>query len=88
MGKQHLFSLQTHWKEKQCTKVLLETGNMVGFIGVNGKSVSIHVVEAVIKTLGAIGNKSAFDSLLGVTYLNYPESVLSAAREALAGLKW
>ena len=53
-----------------------------------GKSVSIPVVEAVIKTLGAIGNKSAFDSLLGVTYLNYPESVLSAAREALAGLKW
>lgn len=52
------------------------------------KSVSISVVEAVIKTLGAIGNKSAFDSLLGVTYLNYPESVLSAAREALAGLKW
>lgn len=52
------------------------------------KSVSIPVVEAVIKTLGAIGNKSAFDSLLGVTYLNYPESVLSAAREALAGLKW
>jgi len=53
-----------------------------------GKSVSIPVVEAVIKTLGAIGNKSSFDSLLGVTYLNYPESVLSAAREALAGLKW
>lgn len=53
-----------------------------------GKTVSIPVVEAVIKTLGAIGNKSAFDSLLGVTYLNYPESVLSAAREALAGLKW
>lgn len=41
-GKQHLFSLQTQWKGKQCTKVLLETGNMVGFIGVNGKSVSIH----------------------------------------------
>ena len=52
------------------------------------KSVSIPVVEAVIKTLGAIGNKSAFDSLRGVTYLNYPEAVLSAAREALAGLKW
>ena len=52
------------------------------------KSVSIPVVTAVIKTLGAIGNKSAFDSLLEVTYLNYPESVLSAAREALAGLKW
>lgn len=42
LGKQYLFSLQTQWKEKQCTKVLLETGNMVGFIGVNGKSISIH----------------------------------------------
>ena len=52
------------------------------------KSVSILVVEAVIKILGAIGNKSEFDPLLGVPYLNYPESVLSAAREALAGLKW
>lgn len=41
-GKQHLLSLQIHWKEKQCTKAILETGNMVGFIGVNGKSVSIH----------------------------------------------
>lgn len=53
-----------------------------------GMDVSIPVTEAVIKTLGAIGNKSAFDSLLAVTYLDYPESVLSAAREALAGLKW
>lgn len=41
-GKQHLFSLQTHWKKEQCTKAILETGNMAGFIGVNGKSVSIH----------------------------------------------
>lgn len=41
-GKQHLFSLQIQCKEQQCTKVLLETGNMVGFIGVNGISVSIN----------------------------------------------
>lgn len=41
-GKQHLFSLQTLWKEKQCTKVILETGNMIGFISVNGQSYSIH----------------------------------------------
>lgn len=41
-GKQQLFSLQLQWKEKQCTQVLLETGNMVGFIGMNGKSISIH----------------------------------------------
>lgn len=41
-GKQHLFSLQSQWKGQQCTKLQLETGNMVGFIGMNGKSVSIH----------------------------------------------
>ncbi len=50
--------------------------------------VSYEVVTAVIKTLGAIGDKSAFDSLLAVTYLDYPDYVLSATREALAGLKW
>lgn len=51
-------------------------------------SVSTEVVLSVIKTLGAIGDKSAFDSLLAVTYLNYDESVLTAAREALSGLRW
>lgn len=50
--------------------------------------VSDDIVMAVINTLGAIGDKSAFDSLLAVTYLNYSESVLSAAREALSGLRW
>ncbi len=50
--------------------------------------VAQNVVLAVINSLGAIGDKSAFDSLLSVTYLNYPEPVLSAARQALAGLRW
>ena len=54
----------------------------------NGNKVSQKIVLAVIKTLGAIGDKSAFDSLLAVTYLNYDESVLAAAREALSGLRW
>ncbi len=51
-------------------------------------AVSNAVVLSVIKTLGAIGDKSAFDSLLSVTYLRYSESILSAAREALSGLRW
>ena len=51
-------------------------------------SVAQNVVLAVINSLGAIGDKSAFDALLSVTYLNYPEPVLSAARQALAGLRW
>lgn len=42
MGSQCLFTLQTNWKENKCTKAILETGNMVGFIGMNGQSVSIH----------------------------------------------
>lgn len=42
MGSQYLFSLQTNLKENECTKAILETGNMVGFIGINGQSVSIH----------------------------------------------
>ena len=53
-----------------------------------GRSTPTELVRSIIKTLGAIGNNSAFDSLLAVTYLSYPESVLSAAREALAELKW
>lgn len=42
MGSQYLFSLQTNWKENKCIKAILETGNMVGFIGMKGQSVSIH----------------------------------------------
>ena len=53
-----------------------------------GKQVSTEVVLAVINTLGAIGDKASFDSLLAVTYLNYDESVLTAAREALSELRW
>jgi hypothetical protein len=47
-----------------------------------------NVVLAVIKSLGALGDKSAFDNLLYVTYLNYPEAVKNAARDSLAKLKW
>lgn len=54
----------------------------------NEMNVSSAIVLSVIKTLGAIGDKSAFDSLLAVTYLDYDESILSAARKALSGLRW
>ena len=53
-----------------------------------GSPVASEIALAVINTLGAIGDKAAFDSLLAVTYLNYEESVLTAAREALSGLRW
>ncbi len=46
------------------------------------------VALAIINALGALGDKSAFDCLLYVTYLNYPEEITSAARNALTRLKW
>ena len=46
----------------------------------NETDVSSAIVLSVIKTLGAIGDKSAFDSLLAVTYLDYDESI--------SGLRW
>lgn len=49
---------------------------------------SEQITQTVINTLGIIGDKSAFDSLLAATYLGYPDFILSAARDALANLKW
>lgn len=46
------------------------------------------VVIAVIKSLGVLGDKTAFDNLLYVTYLDYSEEVKNLARESLAKLKW
>lgn len=54
----------------------------------NFSEISEPVVLATIKTLGAIGDKNAFDSLLAVTYYNYSETVIATARDALAKLKW
>jgi hypothetical protein len=46
------------------------------------------ITLAVINALGLIGDKSAFDYLLYVSYLPYPENIQAAARDALARLKW
>lgn len=54
----------------------------------SGAAVSDRTVLAVINALGAIGDKSSFDSLLAVTYMNYSENIIAAARDALARLKW
>jgi hypothetical protein len=46
------------------------------------------IVLTVIQTLGKLRNHVAFDNLLYTTYLEYPEVILSAARDALVKLKW
>ncbi|WP_407425659.1 hypothetical protein [Treponema sp.] len=48
-----------------------------------------QVVLALIKALGSLGDKTAFDNLLYVTYLNnYPVEVIEEAKTALTSLKW
>ena len=47
-----------------------------------------QLLLVVIQALGDLGDKSAFDYLLYVGYLDYPESVKKASRDALARLAW
>ncbi|MBU0936852.1 MAG: hypothetical protein KKI09_07215 [Spirochaetes bacterium] len=53
-----------------------------------GKSYDEQLTLAVINNLGRLADKSAFDHLLYVSYLQYPESIKRAAREALQKLNW
>jgi HEAT repeat protein len=46
------------------------------------------VTLGAIQALGVIGDKIAFDYLLYISYLPYPEPIQNAAKEALNRLKW
>ena len=46
------------------------------------------VIIALIRVLGEMGDKAAFDYLLYAGYVDYPEQVKAAAREAMNRLKW
>lgn len=52
------------------------------------KTYDEQLLLVVIKALGDLGDKSAFDYLLYVGYLDYPETVKKASRDALARLAW
>ena len=54
----------------------------------NGEPYSSNLALSVIKMLGTLGEKVAFDCLLYVGYLPYNDNIIDAARIALAGLKW
>jgi HEAT repeat protein len=47
-----------------------------------------NIILAVVRALGSIGDKSAFDYLLSIGYLSYPEHIQAAAKEALSRLRW
>jgi HEAT repeat protein len=46
------------------------------------------LVLGIIKALGELRGKAAFDNLHYVAYLGYPENIKAAAREALNNLRW
>ncbi len=52
------------------------------------KNYNEQLMLAVIQAVGDLGDKSAFDYLLYVGYLDYPETVKKASRDALARLEW
>ena len=47
-----------------------------------------QLMLTLIQALGDLGDKTAFDYLLYVGYLSYPETVKKASRDALARLAW
>ena len=53
-----------------------------------GKVFDEQTVMAVIRNLGILGDKVAFDYLLYIGYLKYPDSIKKAAKDALQNLKW
>ena len=46
------------------------------------------VVLALISALGVLGDKTAFDTLLYVTYCSYPIDVVDEAKKSLSMLQW
>jgi HEAT repeat protein len=52
------------------------------------KTYDEQLVLAVIRALGDLGDKTAFDYLLYIDYLDYPDSVKKASRDAIARLQW
>jgi len=63
----------------------------LGFINSQTERTGVYdeaVVLALINSLGDLAEKSAFDNLLYIGHLNYPDKIQSAAREALNRLQW
>jgi len=69
----------------------LTLGLQLGLINARTESTSSYDAEitlAIVRALGSIGYKAAFDHLLDVENLPYGEDIQNAAREAIDRLKW
>ena len=47
-----------------------------------------EITQAIVQALGRIGDKAAFDQLLDVRNLSYPENIQTSAKEAIDRLRW
>jgi len=66
-------------------------GLQLGLINVKTErtgSFDADITIAIVQALGNIGSNAAFDQLLYVGNLSYPEDIQTAAREAVDRLKW
>ena len=71
------------------TEMLSEcNGKMSGSNAASGHQPAKSVVLALISALGALGDKTAFDTLLTVTYSPYSLDVIDEAKASLAKLNW
>ena len=72
------------------TDMLSECNGKVEIVSSDAKNEmpARSVVLALIKALGEMGDKTAFDTLLAVTYLPYPLDVIDEAKKSLAALNW
>jgi len=53
-----------------------------------GQGYDEQIMMAVVTNLGKLGDKTAFDDLMYVQYLNYSSNVRNAAKTALEKIKW
>jgi hypothetical protein len=69
----------------------LALGLQLGLLNARTESAGVYdedIVLALVRALGSIGDKSAFDHLLYIGYLPYGGHIQAAAKEALNRLKW
>jgi hypothetical protein len=78
-----LGAMGTHEAAKRLTLYLEVLNSYVE----NGRSINERVALTVIRNLGRIGDRIAFDHVLYTRYLDYSRSVKEAAREVLQDLK-
>jgi hypothetical protein len=73
------------------SQAALVLGLQLGLINARMESTGIfdsEITLAIVQALGLIGDSAAFDHLLNISSLSYPDNIQAAAREAIDNLRW